>query len=289
VRRDRSGVALGFEKAGRFMNQEVLTRNNVNVSGSGAQPMVFAHGFGCDQNMWRFVTPAFEAEYRIVLFDYVGSGGSDLGAYDPVRYGSLDGYASDILDVCRALELRDVVLVAHSVSAMAAVLAANREPELFERLILVGPSPRYINDPPDYAGGFERQDIEGLLDMMDRNYIGWANFLAPAIMKNPDKPELGRELEESFCSTDPVIARRFAEVTFFADNRADLEHVRVPSLILQCTDDMIAPIGVGEHVHRVLRDSTLRILSATGHCPHMSDPDETIEAIRDYLGAPAGA
>ena len=270
------------------MNQEVLTRNNVNVSGQGAQPMVFAHGFGCDQKMWRFVTPAFEEEYRIVLFDYVGSGGSDLGAYDPVRYGSLDGYASDILDVCHALDLRDVVLVAHSVSAMAAVLAANREPDVFERLILVGPSPRYINDPPDYAGGFERQDIEGLLDMMDRNYIGWANFLAPAIMKNPDKPELGRELEESFCSTDPVIARRFAEVTFFADNRADLEHVRVPSLILQCTDDMIAPMGVGEHVHRVLRDSTLRILSATGHCPHMSDPDETIEAIRDYLGAPAG-
>jgi sigma-B regulation protein RsbQ len=271
------------------MNQEVLKRNNVNVSGSGAQPMVFAHGFGCDQNMWRYVTPAFEQDYRIVLFDYVGSGGSDLGAYDPVRYGSLDGYASDILDVCHALELRDVVLVAHSVSAMAAVLAANRVPDLFERLILVGPSPRYINDPPDYSGGFERQDIEGLLDMMDRNYIGWANFLAPAIMKNPDKPELSRELEESFCSTDPVIARRFAEVTFFADNRADLEHVRVPSLILQCSDDMIAPIGVGEHVHRVLRDSTLRILSATGHCPHMSDPDETIEAIREYLGAPARA
>ncbi len=266
------------------MTQDVLSRNNVKVSGSGTQPMVFAHGFGCDQNMWRFVAPAFEDDYRVVLFDYVGAGRSDLAAYDAERYSRLEGYAEDVLDVCRALELENVVLVGHSVSSMIAVLAANREPERFDRLVLVGPSPRYVNDPP-YVGGFERADIEGLLEMMDRNYIGWANFLAPAIVKNPDRPELGEELTASFCSTDPVIARRFAEATFLADNRGDLPRVRVPALILQCADDMIAPVEVGEYLHRELPGSTLRMMSATGHCPHMSHPEETIRAIREYLSA----
>ena len=265
------------------MNEHVLTRNNVTVSGRGAQPMVFAHGFGCDQHMWRFVTPAFEDDYRVVLFDYVGAGRSDLAAYDAGRYATLDGYASDVLDVIHALDLRDVILVGHSVSSMIAVLAANREPERFARLVLVGPSPRYINDPPGYVGGFERADIEGLLETMDRNYIGWANFLAPAIMRHPDRPELGEELTASFCSTDPVIARRFAEATFFADNRADLPAVRVPSLILQCADDMIAPTAVGEYLARELPGSTLRLMQATGHCPHMSAPDETIRLIAEYL------
>jgi sigma-B regulation protein RsbQ len=265
------------------MSPDVLTRNHVKVFGAGTQPMMFAHGFGCDQNMWRLVTPAFEDDYRIVLFDYVGSGRSDLSAYDPERYGHLDGYAEDVLEICRALDLREVILVGHSVSSMVAVLAANREPERFARLVLIGPSPRYVNDPPGYVGGFERAEIEGLLEMMDRNYIGWANFLAPAIMKNPDRPELGEELTESFCSTDPVIARRFAEATFFADNRDDLAAVRVPSLVLQCSDDMIAPDAVGEYVHERLAGSTLRRMKATGHCPHMSHPEETIEAIREYL------
>jgi sigma-B regulation protein RsbQ len=190
------------------MVSPVLSRNNVKVFGRGTQPMLFAHGFGCDQNMWRFVTPAFENDYRIVLFDYVGSGKSELASYDPERYATLDGYTEDVLDVCRALDLRDVIFVGHSVSGMIGLLAANRAPELFERLILIGPSPRYINDAPDYVGGFERTDIEGLLETMEKNYIGWANFLAPAIMKNPDRPELTAELEASFCSTDPVIARR---------------------------------------------------------------------------------
>jgi len=265
---------------------DVLSRNNVKVLGTGTQPMLFAHGFGCDQNMWRYVAPAFEDDYRVVLFDYVGSGGSDLGAYDPQRYATLDGYAQDILDVCERLDLRDVVLVGHSVSSMVGVLAANREPERFSRLVMIGPSPRYLNDPP-YVGGFEREDIEGLLDMMDRNYIGWANFLAPAIIKNPDRPELAQELTDSFCSTDPVIASRFAQATFFADNREDLDRVKVPALVLQCSDDMIAPTEVGEYVHRHLPGSTLRIMRATGHCPHMSHPDETIELMRDYLGAAA--
>ncbi len=271
------------------MKERVLTRNNVKVFGRGAQPMLFAHGFGCDQNMWRFVTPAFEDDYRIVLFDYVGSGQSDLRAYDPERYATLDGYAQDVLDVVHALDLHDVVFVGHSVSSMVGVLAANREPDRFARLVLVGPSPRYINDPPGYVGGFERSDIEGLLETMEKNYIGWANFLAPAIMKNPDRPELAQELEASFCSTDPVIARRFAEATFFADNRADLARVRVPSLIMQCSEDMIAPNEVGEYVHRELPGSTLRVMHATGHCPHMSHPEETIEVIREYLRTPVPA
>ena len=270
------------------MDDRILSRNNVRVFGHGTQPMVFAHGFGCDQNMWRYVAPAFADDYRIVLFDYVGSGKSDLAAYDAERYATLDGYASDVLDVCHALELSKVILVAHSVSSMIAVLAANREPDLFDRLVLVGPSPRYINDAPDYVGGFERADIEGLLETMDKNYIGWANFLGPAIMKNADRPELAAELTESFCSTDPTIARRFAEATFFADNRADLAAVRTPSLIMQCSDDIIAPREVGEYLHRNLPGSTLRLLRATGHCPHMSDPAETIDVIRDYLAGRAG-
>jgi sigma-B regulation protein RsbQ len=267
------------------MTSDVLSRNNVKTFGTGKQPMLFAHGFGCDQNMWRFVAPAFAADYRIVQFDYVGSGKSDLGAYDPDRYSTLDGYAQDVLDIIHALDLRDIVFVGHSVSSMVGVLAANQEPDRFAKLIMIGPSPRYMNEAPNYTGGFERSDIDGLFETMDKNYIGWANFLAPAIMKNPEHPELGEELTQSFCSTDPVIARRFAEATFLSDNRADLEHVQVPSLVLQCTDDMIAPNTVGEYVHRQTPRSTLRVMKATGHCPHMSAPDETIALIRDYLGS----
>jgi sigma-B regulation protein RsbQ len=269
-----------------LMDAAVLHRNNVKVFGRGTQPMLFAHGFGCDQNMWRFVTPAFADDYKIVLFDYVGSGKSDLAAYDAERYTTLGGYASDVLDVCHALNLHDVIFVGHSVSGMVGVLATNREPELFERLIMIGPSPRYINEAPDYVGGFERSDIEGLLETMDKNYIGWANFIAPAIMKNPEHPELAGELTASFCSTDPVIARRFAEATFFADNRSDLAAVGVPSLIMQCSDDIIAPSAVGEYLSRELPGSTLRHLRATGHCPHMSHPEETIAVMREYLRSP---
>ena len=267
------------------MDTSILTRNNVRVFGHGTQPMLFAHGFGCDQNMWRFVTPAFADDYKIVVFDYVGSGKSDLRQYDATRYASLDGYAQDVLDVIHALDLHDVIFVGHSVSSMVGVLAANREPERFARLVLVGPSPRYINEAPSYVGGFERADIEGLLETMDKNYIGWANFLGPAVMKNPDRPELSEELVESFCSTDPVIARRFAEATFFADNRADLASVSVPSLVMQCSEDIIAPLAVGEYLRDNLPGSTLRLLNATGHCPHMSHPEETIAVMREYLSA----
>ncbi|MDB4915475.1 MAG: alpha/beta hydrolase fold protein [Gemmatimonadetes bacterium] len=267
------------------MATDVLARNNVKVSGHGTRPMLFAHGFGCDQNMWRYVTPAFEDDYKVVLFDYVGSGRSDAAAYDKDRYSTLEGYAQDVLDVCHGLDLRDVIFVGHSVSSMIGILAANHEPERFARLILVGPSPRYINDAPDYVGGFERSDIEGLLETMDKNYIGWANYLAPAIMQNANRPELGKELTTSFCSTDPVVARQFAEATFYADNRSDLRAVTVPSLILQCSNDIVAPREVGEYLSRELPHSTIRYMQATGHCPHMSAPDETVALIKDYLVA----
>ena len=263
---------------------EIVRRNNVTTFGRGSQPILFAHGFGCDQNMWRFVTPAFEDDYRIVLFDYVGCGKSDLSKYDHDRYAKLEGYAQDLIEIVDALDLEHVILVGHSVSSMIGALAVKQRPHRFHSLVMVGPSPRYVNDPP-YVGGFERSDIDGLLETMDKNYIGWANYLAPVIMQNPDRPELTEELSESFCSTDPTMARRFAEATFFADNRDDLNHILIPTLVLQCRDDLIAPTVVGEYVAREVPRSTLRYLDATGHCPHMSHPEETIAAIREFLGA----
>jgi sigma-B regulation protein RsbQ len=265
------------------MTENILRRNNVTVYGKGTRPLMFAHGFGCDQNMWRFIAPAFEEDYKIVLFDYVGSGKSDLTAYRPERYGNLQGYARDVLEICAALDLKDVIFVGHSVSSMVGVLAAVEKPELFKNLILVVPSPCYINHPPEYIGGFDRADIEGLLEMMDKNFIGWASFLAPVIMKNDERPELKEELEASFCSTDPVIARRFAEATFYSDNREDLPKVKTPSLIIQVTDDAVAPVSVGKFMHTAMADSTLRLMDATGHCPHMSHPQETIQIIKEYL------
>jgi sigma-B regulation protein RsbQ len=262
---------------------DVLRRNNVTVSGNAAgRPMLFAHGFGCDQNMWRFVVPAFEERYRTVLFDYVGAGGSDLAAYRPDRYASLDGYATDVLEVCEALDLTDVVFVGHSVSAMVGVLAANAEPARFGALVLIGPSPRYIDDG-DYVGGFTTEDIEGLLTSLDSNYLGWSTAMAPVIVGNPDRPELGAELTASFCRTDPEIQKRFARVTFLSDNRADIGRVRVPALILQCSDDVIAPDPVGEYVHRNVAGSTLVRLRASGHCPNLSAPEETAAAIAAFL------
>jgi sigma-B regulation protein RsbQ len=262
---------------------DVIRRNNVQVIGrAGAQPMIFAHGFGCDQNMWRLVVPAFADSYRVVLFDHVGAGRSDATAYDREKYSTLDGYASDVLDICRELELSDVVFVGHSVSAMIGVLAANREPERFAALVLVGPSPRYIDDV-GYRGGFSREDIEGLLASLDSNYLGWSSSMAPVIIGNPDRPALGEELTNSFCRTDPDIAAHFARVTFFSDNRQDLPGLRTPTLILQCADDVIAPSSVGEYTHRQVPHSQLVMMKATGHCPNLSAPDETIGAIRRFL------
>ena len=257
-------------------------RNNVRVSGRGDKVMLFAHGFGCDQNMWRYMAPAFEDSYRVVLFDHVGAGGSDLTAYDRTKYGTLDGYASDVLDICEELGLDDVIFVGHSVSAMIGILAAVRAPARFKALILVGPSPRYIDDD-GYVGGFSRQDIEGLLTALDSNYLGWSAAMAPAIMGNADRPELGTELANSFCRTDPEIAGHFARVTFLSDNRDDLATVTVPTLILQCSDDIIAPATVGAFTHSRITTSELVTLKATGHCPNLSAPEETIAAIKAFL------
>jgi len=245
--------------------------------------MLFAHGFGCDQNMWRFVTPAFEANYKTIVFDYVGAGGSDLTQYNPEKYSTLQGYAKDILEIIQTLDLNQVIFVGHSVSSMIGLLAAIEEPDRFQKLIMVGPSPCYINDG-EYIGGFGREDIEGLLQMMEKNYMGWANTIAPAIMKNDDRPELAHELGTSFCSTDPVIAKQFARATFLSDNRDDLGRVDIPTLVMQCSEDIIAPDSVGDYLERSLRNAKLVRLKATGHCPHMSHPKETIEVIKQYLG-----
>ena len=260
-----------------------LARNNVRVAGpEDGRPMLFSHGFGCDQQMWRHVTPAFESDHRVVLFDHVGAGRSDLSAYSFEKYSTLGGYADDVLEICRELELTDVVFVGHSVSAMIGVLAAAREPDRFSKLVLVGPSPRYIDDG-DYVGGFSRQDIEELLESLDSNYLGWSQAMAPVIMGTPDRPELGDELTNSFCSTDPEIARHFARVTFLSDNREDLAHVATPTLVLQCSRDVIAPPAVGEYVQRAMPNSRLVQLSATGHCPNLSAPEETVRAIKAFL------
>ena len=257
-------------------------RNAVTVTGAPTgSPMMFAHGYGCDQNMWRFVTPAFADDHRIVLFDHVGNGKSDLSAYSD-KYSILDGYADDILEIIHEQDLWDVVFVGHSVASMMGVLAAIREPERFRRLVLIGPSPRYIDDE-GYVGGFQRPAIEEMLDSLDSNYLGWSSAMAPVIMGNPDRPELSQELTNSFCRTDPEIARRFARVTFLSDNRDDLKQLRVPSLILQCSDDVIAPAVVGSYVHEHLAGSTFVQLNATGHCPNLSAPEETIAAIKAYL------
>jgi len=264
------------------MAANVLERNNVQVIGEGAETIMFAHGFGCDQNMWRFVTPAFEGRYKLVLFDYVGCGKSDLTAYNEEKYSTLNGYAEDIVEICNELKLGKVIFIGHSVSSMIGILAYIQLPELFERMIFVCPSPRYINDL-GYIGGFEKQDLEDLLDVMDSNYIGWASFLAPVVMKNPDMPELSEELQKSFCSIEPRITKKFAEVTFFSDNRKDLNKINIPTLILQCSDDAIAPDEIGDYMHEHTPGSTLNKMEATGHCPHMSHPDETIDKINKFL------
>jgi sigma-B regulation protein RsbQ len=264
---------------------DVQRRNNVVVTGRSDGPTVLlAHGFGCDQNLWRLVVPALAEQFRLVLFDYVGAGKSDPAAWSRQRYSTVDGYATDVLEICAELDLRDVVLVGHSVSAMVAVLAANREPDRFAKLVLLTPSPCYLNDG-DYRGGFSRADIDELLDSLDANYLGWSAAMAPVIMGNPERPELGDELKDSFCRTDPAIARVFAETTFLSDNRADLPKVSVPTAVLQCTQDAIAPPEVGQYVHEQIEGSVLVTLEATGHCPQLSAPEATAAAIAAFAGA----
>jgi len=250
--------------------------------------MLFAHGFGCDQNMWRLLVPLFADDYRVILFDHAGAGGCDPSVYDPARHSTLQGYADDVVALCRELDLTDIVFVGHSVSSMIGALAAAAAPELFASLVMVGPSPRYI-DTDDYVGGFSREDIDELLASLESNYLGWSSAMAPVIMGRPDRPELGEELQESFCRSDPQVARQFARVTFLSDNRADLAAVTTPTLVLQCIDDVIAPVSVGEYVRDQLPSATMALLQATGHCPHLSAPEQTAGAIRQFLTAPAPA
>ncbi|MBY0119218.1 alpha/beta fold hydrolase [Paenibacillus xylanexedens] len=265
------------------MTIDVLVRNNVKVLGSGSQTIVFAHGFGCDQDMWRYIVPAFSENYRVILFDYVGSGESQINYYDAVKYNNLEGYAQDVLEIMEALELRDSIFVGHSVSSMIGMLASIQNPKYFKQIVMLGPSPRYVNDLPSYYGGFDRNDIDELLEMMQINFIGWASYLAPIVMNNPERKDLAEELEKSFCSRDPHIARQFAEVTFLSDCRIDLDQATVPTLILQCSEDSIAPVEVGDYLHAHLKNSRLQQMTAKGHYPHLSQPEETIRMIKDYL------
>jgi sigma-B regulation protein RsbQ len=269
------------------MSHDVIYRNNVQVRGNGPRTLVLAHGFGCDQQAWRHMVPGLQADHRVVLFDYVGSGRSDLAAYDPRRYADLHGYASDLLEVCAALDLHDVVLVGHSVSSMIGLLAALEQPALFERLAMIGPSPRYLDDPPGYVGGFQSADVTELLELMERNDHAWANFLAPVAMRNADRPELAEELGAMFCAGNPWTTRGFARAVFQCDHRADLARLDHPVLLLQCRDDIVAPEVVGDYMHRHLPRSTLVHLQSGGHCPHMSHPEDTAAALRAWLAGPA--
>lgn len=256
--------------------------NNVQIKGKGSRAIIFAHGFGCDHNMWRYVAPAFLDEFRVILFDNVGAGGSDLSAFDEKKYDTLHGYANDLIKILRAAGAEKAIFVGHSVSAMVGILASIEEPALFDKLVLVGPSPSYINDG-DYVGGFDRTDIEQMLEFLDTNYLGWSSTMAPAIMGNPEQPELAGELENSFCRTDPRIAGHFARTTFLSDHREDLVKASTLALILQCSDDVIAPDCVGRYMHEKMVNSEFVQLQATGHCPNLSAPEETVREIRKFL------
>ncbi|MWV46311.1 alpha/beta fold hydrolase [Paenibacillus sp. HJL G12] len=263
---------------------DVAERNNVTMMGEGDRTIIFAHGFGCDQSMWQYIAPAFAKKFRIIMFDYVGSGHSDLNAYSSGKYGNFRGYVQDVLDIIETFNLEKVIFIGHSVSSMIGMLASIERPDAFDKLIMIGPSPRYLNDGTDYYGGFDLSDINELLDMMEMNFAGWASFLAPLAMNAPDSPALTKELERSFISGDPVIAREFAEVTFLSDHRQELSKATIPTLIMQCSDDSIVPIEVGEYLHRHLKNSTLCLMEAKGHYPHISHPEETIRDINQYLG-----
>ncbi|MGW6819388.1 alpha/beta fold hydrolase [Streptomyces sp. NPDC055005] len=263
---------------------DIRRRNNVTVTGRADGPvLLLAHGFGCDQNMWRLIVPALAEDFRVVLFDYVGSGRSTPAAWSEQRYSALEGYALDVLEVCEELDLRDAIFVGHSVSAMVGVLAAAKAPGRFSRLVMVAPSPRYI-DEDGYRGGFAADDIDELLESLESNYLGWSAAMAPVIMGNADRPELGRELTTSFCATDPDMARVFARTTFLSDSREELKTVSVPTLVLECEQDVIAPREVGAYVHAAIPGSRLVTLKATGHCPQLSAPEATAEAIIEFVG-----
>jgi sigma-B regulation protein RsbQ len=262
--------------------QNILERNNVTIIGEGKETLMFAHGFGCDQSAWKYIISAFSPDYKLILFDYVGSGNADHSAYDSLRYNSLNGYAEDIIEICKELKIENAVFIGHSVSCMIGVLVAIKNPTAFKKMVFIGPSPYYLNDQ-DYIGGFEKEDLDGLFKLMDDDYIAWSHSTAPAIMGKHNVPILGEELTESFCSMDPEIAKSFARVTFLSDNRKDLSYIPIESLTLQCSEDMIAPLEVGNYIKANTPNNKLVVLKATGHCPHMSAPEETIDAIKDFL------
>jgi len=260
----------------------VRNRNNVQVAGSGPATLVFAHGFGCDQSMWRFLAPVFADRFRTITFDLVGSGGSDLRAYDRAKYGTLHGYAEDVVEIVEMCATGPTVFIGHSVAAMIGLLATVRAPQRFAAQVMVGPSPCFLNDG-DYIGGFNREDMQELLETMEASFLGWSMKVAPMIMGAPNKPDLAQELVRSFARNDPSIARHFARVTFLADHRADLPRSTVPTLILQCSDDLLVPREVGDYLLRHLPNSTLQIIDNVGHCPHMSAPTPCSYSIEDFL------
>lgn len=288
IRKNQMSISLTEARVNTSsVDDTVIERNNVKVLGAGGPVLLYAHGFGCNQNMWDRVTPAFNPSHKQVLFDYVGCGKSDISAFDPDKYASLDGYVQDVLDVCDALNLKSgVTFVGHSVSCSIGILASIARPELFKKMVLLGPNPCFVNHPPEYVGGFEKEDLEGLLSLMDQNYIGWANYLAPVVSGKGESGAVTVELSDSFCSTDPQIAKVFARTTFFSDNRADFSKATVPCLILQHRTDTLAPIGIGEYVHAHLAHSTLKVLEVQGHCAHMSEPSLVVDALRAFLDVP---
>lgn len=262
---------------------DIIKRNNVTILGSGQKTLLLAHGFGCDQNMWRFMLPALTPYYKVVLFDYVGSGKSDISHYDQARYSSLEGHAQDILDICEALDLQDVIFVGHSVSSMTGLIASIQKPNVFHKLIMICPSPCFLNFKPEYIGGFEKVDLEELIDLMDKNYIGWANYLAPLVIGSNNTEKLVGELSGSFCSTDPVIAKTFAKATFFSDYRHILKDARHPVKIFQSSHDALASTDVGNYIAKQLPKAELQIIEAEGHCLHMTHPDIINQGLRDYI------
>ncbi|MGB3726062.1 MAG: alpha/beta hydrolase [Glaciecola sp.] len=263
--------------------KQIIKRNNVQVIGEGEKTLMLAHGFGCDQNMWRFMLPLLQQHYRIVIFDYVGCGQSDLSAYLPSRYKTLQGYAEDVVQICEALALENVYFIGHSVSGTIGGLAAVANPQLFKKIIMVCPSPSFLNFPPEYFGGFEKEDLEELINLMDKNYIGWANYLAPLVMGEQSDPSFSEELENSFCSTDPNFAKPFAKATFFSDYRAELASLALPVLIIQSANDSLAGVEVGKYMHEKISDSSLEIVEAHGHCLHMTQPSTISELIDDFI------
>ncbi|PLS22628.1 alpha/beta fold hydrolase [Neptunicoccus cionae] len=259
-----------------------IERCAVKVTGTGETALVFLHGYGCDSSMWRKVAPAFESRFKVITYDLMGYGQSAIEHYDRARYSTLDGHAEDLIDILDELDLSDVIAVGHSVSAMTVALAANRRPDLIAKTVMICPSPSYMNDEA-YTGGFEESDLLGLLDILEVNYLGWAADMAPAIMGAPDRPGLGDKLTESFCQTDPDIAKHFARVTFLSDHREDVKKIAQPTLVLQCRDDILVPDTVRAWFDANLQRGEQVLLDATGHCPHMSFPEQTIAAISAFL------